>query len=412
MWARKRVDIGWSDLAYGFIQCLRPGRKGHDAVRSSWTDGDNCFVSLSVRSSLDLLFQARNLPPGSEVLMSALTIPGMIDVVRHHQLVPVPVDLNPETLAPDPGCLYRAITSRSRVLIVAHLFGDRLDLSQLTQIAHQHNILVVADCAQAFDGTAPQELNVDMALYSFGPIKTATALGGAIAQSGDTKLIGRMKEIQDSYPVRSRLYFMKRSMKYILLKWLGGRLPFSALVKGLTWAGKDYDKLLKSIVRGFRGKNLIEQLRFQPPEPMTRLLARRLTRFDFSRQFALSERAQWLRENLPVSLTVPGSQDHQYWVFPICSSKPKSVMEALREAGFDTTQYSGIVVVDTPENHPCPDPEMARRALQQIVFAPVYPDMPWREVKRMGSLLQSLDDPKNLQKSALQGADRASDRLA
>ncbi|HCK72012.1 MAG TPA: aminotransferase DegT, partial [Planctomycetaceae bacterium] len=52
-------------------------------------------MCLSVRTGFDLLFQALNLPAGSEVLVSALTIDGMLRVIEEHDLVAVPVDLDP-----------------------------------------------------------------------------------------------------------------------------------------------------------------------------------------------------------------------------------------------------------------------------------------------------------------------------
>ena len=61
-------------------------------------DGEDVF--LSVRTALDLLLEAWALPRGSEVLMSAVTIPDMVAIVRHHGLVPVPVDLDMRRLAP------------------------------------------------------------------------------------------------------------------------------------------------------------------------------------------------------------------------------------------------------------------------------------------------------------------------
>ena len=61
-------------------------------------------------TGFDLLLQTLRLPAGSEVLCSAITIPDMIHVLRHHNLVPVPVDVDFETLAVDGDALERAVT--------------------------------------------------------------------------------------------------------------------------------------------------------------------------------------------------------------------------------------------------------------------------------------------------------------
>jgi dTDP-4-amino-4,6-dideoxygalactose transaminase len=41
-----------------------------------------------------------NLPQGSEVLMTSINIPDMVQIVKEYGLVPVPVDINVETTAP------------------------------------------------------------------------------------------------------------------------------------------------------------------------------------------------------------------------------------------------------------------------------------------------------------------------
>mgnify|MGYP000166768879 CR=1 FL=1 len=54
-------------------------------------------------------------------------------------------------------------------------FGD----AELARAVRERGGLIVEDCAQAFDGTLRLPEGIDIALYSFGPIKVATALGGA-----------------------------------------------------------------------------------------------------------------------------------------------------------------------------------------------------------------------------------------
>jgi hypothetical protein len=75
------------------------------------------------RTGFDLLLQTLKLPVGSEVLCSAITIPDMLYVLRYHGLVPVPVDLDPQTLAVDVELLKQAITGVSKRLLRAWLWA-------------------------------------------------------------------------------------------------------------------------------------------------------------------------------------------------------------------------------------------------------------------------------------------------
>ena len=105
---RKRLDIGWSDLLYGMRCCLGAGdpARVRERIERAWssegTEGAG-LACLSVRSGFDALLAVLAFPPGSEVLMSALTIRDMTRIVEEHGLIPVPVDLDPRTLAVRPN---------------------------------------------------------------------------------------------------------------------------------------------------------------------------------------------------------------------------------------------------------------------------------------------------------------------
>jgi perosamine synthetase len=49
---------------------------------------------------VNLTFQARKYPKGSEVVMMGINIPDMVQIIKEHGLVPVPVDYDIETMSP------------------------------------------------------------------------------------------------------------------------------------------------------------------------------------------------------------------------------------------------------------------------------------------------------------------------
>jgi dTDP-4-amino-4,6-dideoxygalactose transaminase len=124
MWSRKRFDIGWLDLIDGLAGCLaaRDREKWQARVQQLWSSDGTSLACLSVRSAWDLFLSAARFPPGSEVLMSAVTIPDMATIVRHHGLTPVPLDLDFETMLPGAEQIRSATTPRTKAVLVAHLF--------------------------------------------------------------------------------------------------------------------------------------------------------------------------------------------------------------------------------------------------------------------------------------------------
>jgi dTDP-4-amino-4,6-dideoxygalactose transaminase len=86
------LDADWRDYVEATSSCVRCGTnrtKVTDDIKSLWVHENNrnsVLPCLSVRSGLDLYLKVMNFPPGSEVIMSAINIPDMVTVVKHHNL--------------------------------------------------------------------------------------------------------------------------------------------------------------------------------------------------------------------------------------------------------------------------------------------------------------------------------------
>jgi dTDP-4-amino-4,6-dideoxygalactose transaminase len=219
MWVRTQLKIGWSDLFAGMKHGLAPPDREAELRKAEAYFGGGTIAAYSVRSGFDLLLRVLDLKPGDEVMFSALNVKGMVRVVREAGLVPVPVDLDIAHMGPSLERLEAAVTPRSKVLVVAHLFGARLDVDPLFALARSKGIIAVEDCAQAFNGRDyPGSPAADVNLFSFGPIKTATALGGALIRIKDTALLARMRAMQSSYPIQPDKQHLKRVSQFMALK--------------------------------------------------------------------------------------------------------------------------------------------------------------------------------------------------
>src|SRR5262249_26846028 len=135
--------------------------------------------------------------------------------IADHGLIAVPVDLDPHTAGPTLESLGRARSVRTRAVLVAHLFGGRLPLDDLLAFARTHRLFVIEDCAQAFEGDGwLGTCGVDASLFSFGTIKTATALGGAIVRVQDAAVLTQMRTIHAQWVHQSRWRLLLRVLKY------------------------------------------------------------------------------------------------------------------------------------------------------------------------------------------------------
>ena len=396
---RLLLDVSFADLLFAATACAwargrdRPGR-----LLAGWGEPDG-LACLSLRSAFDLLLTALALEWGDEVAFSAITHPDMPRIAAAHGLRAIPVDVDPETLAPTAEALERAVSPRTRVLVVAHLFGGRVELAPLADLAQRHGLLLVEDCAQCLSGPRDRgDERADVSLFSFGPIKTATALGGALARVGDPELAARMRALQSGWPVQPRRWYARRVLKCAGLRALGRPRAYWLFARALARTGRDLDAVVGNAVRGFPGADLeLERLRRRPPAPLLAVLARRLTRFDADRLAARARAGDRLASAWPAGATTPGGVSRStHWVFPVLAENRLRFRESLRAAGFDAAvASSGIAVVPAPEDRPGLRAEQAEQLFARIVFLPAYPELGERELDRLASAVaRALDDDR------------------
>jgi dTDP-4-amino-4,6-dideoxygalactose transaminase len=125
---------------------------------------------------------ALGIEPGDEVLVVANAgVPPVAAVVAAGG-VPVFCDVDPRTHTLDPDEIDRQVTSRTRAVVVVHLYGQAADMEGITAQAKQHGLKVLEDCAQAHGARQRGRLVGtwgDAAAFSFYPTKNLGALGDA-----------------------------------------------------------------------------------------------------------------------------------------------------------------------------------------------------------------------------------------
>ena len=394
---RGRIDIGWPDLAAGALACAAPGRRADEEARlqSLWSPSGDAVVCLSVRSGLDTLLAALAWPPGTEVLVSAITIRDMVRIVQEHGLVPVPVDLDMDTLAVTTRSLSRALSPRTKAVLVAHLFGSRMPLEHVARFARAHGLLLIEDCAQSFTGLGYRGSEAsDVSMFSFGPIKTSTALGGALLRIRDGALRARMQAVQAAYPVQGRWGFFTRVLRFSVLRLLMQRPAYTLLCAACRLRGRSHDEVISLSARGFSGPDFFANIRRRPSLPLLKLLRRRLVRFDGVRVARRSAAAEVVLSLAP-GVPRPGREAtcHSYWAFPIHTQAPDDVVRRLWERGFDATRGTwSLYCLPAPAAGPHLEATAAREAMRGIVYLPVYPEVGARDLERLAATIREMED--------------------
>ena len=116
------------------------------------------------------------------------------------------VDIEPDTLLMDTTQLERAITPRTKCILVVHLFGQCVRMEIVREFANRHGLRVVEDCAQAH-GAERHGMRAgamsDLAAFSFYPTKILGGYGdGGMVVTNNEGLAARLRRI--------RMYGMER----------------------------------------------------------------------------------------------------------------------------------------------------------------------------------------------------------
>ena len=155
--------------------------------------------------ALRLALTALGVGPGDEVVTPAFSFVASASTILMVGATPVFVDVDPATLALDPDALARALTPRTRAVIVVHLYGHPAPIDRVVAVARAARVAVVEDAAQAIGATwdgRPVGSWGDVACLSFYPTKNLGACGdgGMLVTSRDDVLahVRRLRHHGDS----------------------------------------------------------------------------------------------------------------------------------------------------------------------------------------------------------------------
>ena len=141
-------------------------------------------------SALYLAVELLGLQPGDEIVTSAVTFSTDIAPIVRAGLVPVFVDVEPDTYNVDVGAIESMIGPRTRALLIPNLIGNVPDWDAIRSIADAHGLQVIEDSCDALGSTlrgTPTGTRSDISVTSFAlsHIITAAGTGGMVCVDDD-----------------------------------------------------------------------------------------------------------------------------------------------------------------------------------------------------------------------------------
>jgi len=187
-----------------------------ETLRSGWvTQGPrvaeferNFAVSVSAAESiavssctaaLFLALHAKGIGPGDEVIVPALTFIASVNPIVHVGATPVFVDVDPATYNLDAKLVERAITPRTRAVMVVHQLGLPADLDAIGGVAAAHELTVIEDSACAIGSIykgQPVGASGNLNCFSFHPRKVLVTGEGGMITTDDAELAARLRRLR------------------------------------------------------------------------------------------------------------------------------------------------------------------------------------------------------------------------
>jgi dTDP-4-amino-4,6-dideoxygalactose transaminase len=357
-----------------------------DAIDLHLARGRPFALTLSVRTAFDLLLSCIDASPGDEVVLSGITIPSMAEIAHERGMTVRVADVDPQTVGVTREGLGRQISDRTRLFVYAPILGSHCDLGELAALCREKNVLLVEDAAQAWDGVYRGSPHADVVFFSFGPAKTATALGGAVSLFRDGRLAELFRERERGYPAQSRAWLLRRVAKFAAFLPLRSPLTFGAAERLVSLVGVDTDAAAGGLVRGFPKQGLISRIRHRLPPPIRHLIAHKLGCHTGAR--ARKQRAEYLVGQLDRTVRVPGrlAEHMSFWLTAVSVQRPEELVRRLRAAGYDATQGASnlAAVVDDPEGEA---PSQAAAMMSSIVYLPLSRYTRTRQLDEMAAIV-------------------------
>jgi dTDP-4-amino-4,6-dideoxygalactose transaminase len=130
--------------------------------------------------ALHLALRALGVGPGDEVIAPSFTFIATIEAILYCGATPVFVDIDPDDFNLAVDQVSALVTSKTKAIIVVHLYGHPVAMQSLIDLAQQHEIKLVEDCAQSFGATWNQQQTGsigDAGCFSFYPTKNLSCCG-------------------------------------------------------------------------------------------------------------------------------------------------------------------------------------------------------------------------------------------
>lgn len=164
----------------------------------------NCKYCVGLSNGLDgikLALMALGIKEDDEVIIPSHTFIATALAISSCGATPVFVECNEKTFNIDENLIEEKITSKTKAIVVVHLYGQCCNMDPIIKLAKKYNLKIIEDAAQAhgakYKGKKAGSFG-DIAEFSFYPGKNLGCLGdGGCITTNDKKIAQKIKMLRN-----------------------------------------------------------------------------------------------------------------------------------------------------------------------------------------------------------------------
>lgn len=243
------IDTGWISSEGPFIKQFEQSiaARMHRSYAVAVTNGT---------AAIDAVIEALDIGPGDEVIMPTFTIISCIAQIVRNGATPVLIDCDPVTWNMDVAQIEAKITSRTKAVMVVHIYGLPVDMTPVLEICQRHGLKLIEDAAEMIGQTyrgKPCGSFGDVSTLSFYPNKHITTGEGGMILTNDVALAENFRELRNLCFKPPRRFVHERlgwNLRMTNLQAALGVAQLERLDEFLIkkrWIGALYSELLKDL---------------------------------------------------------------------------------------------------------------------------------------------------------------------
>jgi len=203
---------GWyGQRAYHYVETF-------EAAFAAYHDRRHALMTPNCTTALHLLLAGLGIGEGDEVIVPDCTWVGSTACVTYQRATTVFADIDPINWCLTPESIEKAITPRTKAVIVVDLFGNMPDWDGIQALCEKHGLLVIEDAAEAlgsiFRGRRAGKFGLG-STFSFHRTKTITTGEGGMLLLDDDALYQRCKFLRDHGRAPGTYYNTEITFKYM-----------------------------------------------------------------------------------------------------------------------------------------------------------------------------------------------------